>query len=71
LKTAFTNLYTSISTPDKLFGICDFFTQAARGLERDGDLKKIREKRWEIYVVRAVERFEKWWSRIVPCSVGR
>lgn len=70
LLQAFHDLHASVTTSDELFGICDSFAHPAPGAQRDGDLKRIREKRWEIYAVKAAYRFEKWWSKIVPCSGG-
>jgi len=70
LLQAFYNLHESVATSDQLFGICDSFAHPAPGAQREDDLRRIREKRWEIYVARAAQRFEKWWSKIVPCSVG-
>jgi hypothetical protein len=70
LLQAFHDLHKSVITSDQLFGIRDSFAHPAPGAPRDDDLRKIREKRWEIYAVRAAHRFEKWWSKIVPCSVG-
>lgn len=32
----------------------------------DDILAKLREKRWSIYVVRAVDRYEAWWQSFVP-----
>ena len=31
----------------------------------------IREKRWEVYVVRAVERFTRWWQTLYNSRFGR
>jgi hypothetical protein len=70
LLQAFHDLHKSVTTSDQLFGICDSFAHPAPGAPRDDDLKRIREKRWEIYVVRAAQRFERWWTKTVPCSVG-
>lgn len=30
---------------------------------------RVREKRWAVYVARAVDRFEKWWDACVPATL--
>jgi hypothetical protein len=30
---------------------------------------KVREKRWQVYVARAVDRFRKWWNACVPATL--
>jgi len=32
---------------------------------RDEVLAKMREKRWVLYIARAVERFEDWWLKVL------
>ncbi|KAI9797704.1 MAG: hypothetical protein M1833_005365 [Piccolia ochrophora] len=35
------------------------------------DLAQLREKRWAVYVARAVDRFERWWRTAVPRTKHR
>lgn len=68
LMDAFARLREDVSSRDGLFGISDELAELARllpseqasALER---LDQIREKRWAVYVCRAVDRFERWWGR--------
>jgi hypothetical protein len=30
---------------------------------------RVREKRWAVFVARAVDRFEKWWDVCVPATI--
>lgn len=71
LLTALHHLREEISETDGLFGIqdsqADFF-----GSHQPTAKVKIREKRWAVYVARAVDRFEKWWDVCVKTEpVGR
>ena len=67
---AFHQLHTSVSNSDGLFGIKNSFARAKSGLTLDEELDLIGEKRWAIYVARAVDRFEAWWKTCIPTSVG-
>lgn len=67
LISAIASLRDSVMKTDNLFGICD---DDARGFS---DSRKqaqaaacIKEKRWAVYVARAVERFTTWWENAVP-----
>lgn len=71
LLAAFADLRATVSTVDGLFGIYD--SQADKF--GDGDemakckaLIRIREKRWEVYTSRAVDRYVEWWTKIVPAG---
>ena len=63
LLEAFHQLREDIATTDGLFGINDSLipTTAVDKLRHDV-LLKIREKRWAVYVTKAVVRFEKWFD---------
>ena len=69
LLAAFARLNQTISFSDGLFGI---HANQLDGLhkpvytDRDAALAIFREKRWEIYVTRAVDRFETWLQSCVP-----
>lgn len=87
LLNAFFNLKEEIGYTDGLFGLWDSRApgneesvagdDAARKA-RDEALSKVREKRWSLYVARAVDRFEVWWTHVLcereaksPGSYGR
>lgn len=79
LLSAIADLRDTISRSDGLFGVHD--SQIERfGVNNGGEqhmakaLALLREKRWGIYVCRAVERFTVWMERCVrsgrPATVG-
>lgn len=56
--TALANLQHYIRTKDGLFGI----NHPDRHFTDDSALNdRVEEKRWQVYVSRAVERFKEWW----------
>ncbi|KAK4621218.1 hypothetical protein CLAFUW4_06671 [Fulvia fulva] len=65
----FYRLKQTIGSQDRLFGIQDSLvtdcvnTQDEKSAEL---LAKLAEKRWGIYVQRAVDRFEAWWAAVTP-----
>ncbi|KFA53947.1 hypothetical protein S40293_01804 [Stachybotrys chartarum IBT 40293] len=64
LLLVFQKLKTRIGLHDGLWDIYDSrSTSASKPLDL---LVTIREKRWAIYVARAVDRFEAWWKSFVP-----
>jgi hypothetical protein len=67
LLEAFHQLREDVATTDGLFGITDSLVPAHGLLEtqRIDALRKIREKRWAVYVASAAVRFERWWERSV------
>jgi hypothetical protein len=67
LLEAFHALRQSVSKTDGLFGIHDELAPRSGG-KCEEELLKVYEKRWAIYVARAVDRFESWWSACVPSS---
>ncbi|KAI9807874.1 MAG: hypothetical protein M1825_005180 [Sarcosagium campestre] len=72
LLEAFHRLRQWIGHTDGLFGINDNFAHHSgadvNAEEVRKDLALIREKRWAVYVARAVHRFEVWWRREIPPS---
>jgi hypothetical protein len=50
---------------DGLFGLWDAKCEVLEGKQRDEALSKTREKRWALYIARAVERFEDWWLTVL------
>lgn len=71
LLAAFADLRDTIGKSDSLFGIDN------KEIERFSDPNTMNEaaavlseKRWAVYVTRAVERFTVWWQKCVPlCGV--
>jgi len=59
LLAAFHNLKEDVGYTDGLFGLWDARCEMAS--KRDKALAKTREKRWALFIARAVERFEAWW----------
>jgi hypothetical protein len=53
-------LKQDIGYTDGLFGVWD--AKAERAEKRDETLSKLREKRWVLFIARAVERFQAWWT---------
>ncbi|KAK9326097.1 hypothetical protein V1517DRAFT_103502 [Lipomyces orientalis] len=68
LLTALANLREDISTSESLFGLSDSLTDKLPDQYKQEVLPKIREKRWQVYVFRAVERFRVWWEKCLPSS---
>lgn len=66
LLEAFHHLREDVATTDGLFGINDSLVSADEPEKRQSEiLRRIREKRWAVYVARAASRFEKWWQQSV------
>lgn len=67
LIAAISRLRNSVMRTDKIFGLCD--SEANRFTERRKYLQAaacIQEKRWSVYVARAVDRFTSWWKTSLP-----
>ncbi|KAL9131574.1 MAG: hypothetical protein Q9217_000531 [Psora testacea] len=63
LLEAFHQLREDVALRDGLFGIRDSSVSKHASEEKQREvLMKIREKRWAVYVAKAVKRFEKWWA---------
>lgn len=66
LLSAFHNLKEDIGYTDGLYNIFD--TRASKDVDAGADpaatLAKLREKRWAVYVARAVDRYEAWWNTL-------
>ena len=75
LLEAFFQLREEVGNSDELFGIPgpDFGGALATGESSQNDQAlaqiKVREKRWAVYVARAVDRFSKWWDKCVPTTL--
>jgi hypothetical protein len=61
LLRAFEQLKQKIGYTDGLWDIWDSRSQGKIEI-----LAKLREKRWAVYVARAVDRYEAWWKSFVP-----
>ena len=75
LLECFYHLKQSIASTNGLFGIsCDVvenLDQSAPRTDKDSNneiVTLLAEKRWEVYVSRAVERFSKWRNSLEPTS---
>lgn len=71
LLESFYRLRQSIGSNDGLFGISDSILNAPHGRPADGEKFNqcraiISEKRWQVYVSRAVLRFEHWRNAVEP-----
>lgn len=67
-------LRDNVASTDGLFGIA---TPPEKKSEKPSEKKEnsdaqiaVREKRWAVYVARAVERFEAWWTKCVPATIA-
>jgi hypothetical protein len=63
LLTVFHNLKEDIGYTDGLFDLWDSRCDIAEN--RGEALAKTREKRWALYIARAVERFQEWWLKVL------
>lgn len=70
LLAAIGRLRRDISTSDRLFGINDREACEFSGEKKNLATARIREKRWAVYVSRAVDRFTAWWESCVPANEG-
>lgn len=65
---ALADLRQTISQADGLFGIHNSEAERFHGDEKNKALDCIREKRWAVYVTRAVHRYTVWWTESTPTS---
>lgn len=65
LLEAFHFLREDVYQQDSLFGIKDEYAAASDAQQRAEQLAGIRQKRWQVYVSKASQRFEKWWETCV------
>ena len=70
LLSAFHALKEDVGYTDNLFGLSDARCEMLEGQARDKALAKTREKRWSLYIARAVERFEDWWLKVLVPKEG-
>lgn len=54
----------SITTVDGLFGIDEPNVRISTAEEEEDLRLRVEEKVWQVYVSRAVDRFEQWWSSL-------
>jgi hypothetical protein len=66
--TSLANLREDVSQSEGLFGISDSLAEKLSGDDKKEALPRIREKRWQVYVTRAVERFRLWWEICLPAE---
>ena len=65
LLNVFHALKEDIGYTDGIFGLWDSKCEVFEGKDREKVLSRVREKRWALYVARAVERFEDWWLKVL------
>jgi hypothetical protein len=65
LLEAFSQLREDVGTKNGLYGIRDEFVASMARDRQTEVLAKMREKRWAIYVTKAVSRFEQYWKTCV------
>lgn len=63
LLNAFYNLKEDVGYTDGLFGLWNSRYEAAD--DREAVFARLREKRWVLFVARAAERFEIWWTNVL------
>jgi len=68
LLACFHKLNVEVSGRDNLFGYPDVVVTNEETKKHQAG---IREKRWEVYVVRAVERFTRWWEILYNSKLGK
>ena len=72
LLEAFHQLREDIALHDGLFGLQDDFVPSNATEQKQAEiLTKIREKRWAIYVAKAVYRFQRWWEMVIEPNAQR
>jgi len=69
LLTAFNALKREIGHNDGLFGIEDRKVEKVE--DRKAALDALKEKRWTLYVARAVDRFQDWWLKVLFARDGQ
>lgn len=62
---ALADLRDSIANDDGLFGLHDSDVEKIPGFANEARAR-IREKRWAVFVARAVERYTAWWNLCAP-----
>lgn len=58
-------LKEDVGYTDGLFGLWDARCELPVVEDRDKAFVVMREKRWALYIARAVERFEDWWLKVL------
>lgn len=70
LLEAFHQLREDVALQDGLFGVRDSFVSGDER-QRGELLSQTREKRWAVYVAKAVKRFESWWEKAIEPNAER
>jgi hypothetical protein len=65
LLSAFHGLKEDVGYTDGLFDLWDVRCERVDEKDRESTLSMMREKRWALYVARAVERFQDWWVKVL------
>lgn len=67
----FRTLKEDVGYTDGLFGLWDTRCGKVDEKDRVKTLASIREKRWALYVARAVDRFQDWWTKVLCYNKSR
>ncbi len=71
LLSAFQVLKEDVGYTDGLFGLWDARCEKVDEKDREKALASLHEKRWALYVTRAVDRFQDWWTKVICSSKKR
>jgi len=71
LLSAFNVLKEDVGYTDGLFGLWDAMCEKVDEKDRVKVLASIHEKRWALYVARAVDRFQDWWTKVLCLNKNR
>ena len=71
LLSAFHALKEDVGYTDGIFGLWDARCEKVGEKDREKTLASMREKRWALYVARAVDRFQDWWTTVLCDNKSR
>jgi hypothetical protein len=71
LLSVFHALKEEVGYTDGLFGLWDARCEKVDEKDREKTLASMHEKRWALYVARAVDRFQDWWTKVLCYNKSR
>jgi hypothetical protein len=71
LLSVFHTLKEDVGYTDGLFGLWDGRCEKVDEKDREKTLASMHEKRWALYVARAVDRFQDWWTKALCYNRSR
>jgi hypothetical protein len=71
LLSVFHALKEDVGYTDGIFGLWDARCDKVDEKDREKTLASMREKRWALYVARAVDRFQDWWTEVLCDNKSR